>query len=133
MINNDYFTNDGIPDYPDREANKAAAYERYNTSDPFSGVRIFESISFNWWARCEKGKRRDLDEYRRHIIRATLLAGEEVCDSVVLKYPPPKGKLKIFFGTSSYQPRGFSTSEIDSYLYAKYGHIVPPQILKLLK
>ena len=93
----------GSMEFADRETKKANAHCALRAGQ-IDLLEWFLEISEAWWHRLEVNV--CIDEYRRHLVRAMALDGDVVEPSILERYPPPQGKLKVLPGGSYYYPKG---------------------------
>jgi hypothetical protein len=105
--------NQGALGYGQREAAKSVSY-RARHAGAIDDIQHFEDISLMWWHRCRYKVK--LEAYRRHLIRARLLAGELVNPEIVSRYPPTNGLVRILPKMSEWLGRGMPEREIKTAL-----------------
>lgn len=96
--------------YTEREdAKNSARADKRNFGD-FTSLGKFEKVASEWWHRVHA--KVSFQNYCQHLVRAQLLAGNDVPPDIIAKYPPAKGKVKIAPGGSDYHPRGIHLEQM---------------------
>lgn len=93
-------------DFDQREAFKGQAYK---SEGPQWTHELFEKITLAWWHR--QTVKVGLDDYRRHVARACLMAGEKLPSEVLKDWPPATGTVKIMPGGSDIHKRGIPAGQ----------------------